>query len=158
MVLEDIINIFKSRYEIDRHDPENGLPFIIVERCIKVTVQNHHVLIEWKNLGIPSYIKTKKNKMLFSIGIQKAMVIQIGFYDSDLLDIVEKCNLKATVIYDSVIKSMYGSLLFYKPDGTVCNVYHTDNGLFDFNHLSTWVKDLTKDEMISYLESIGFNQ
>lgn len=26
MVLEDIINIFKSRYEIDRHDPENGLP------------------------------------------------------------------------------------------------------------------------------------
>ena len=140
MVLEDIINIFKSRYEIDRHDPENGLPFIIIDR--------------WKNLGIPSYIKTKKNKMLFGIGIQKAMVIQTGFYDSDLLEIVEKCNLKATVIYDSIIKSMYGSLLFYKPDGTVCNVYHTDNGLFDFNHLSTWVKDLTKDEMISYLESI----
>ena len=146
MVLEDIINIFNSRYEIDRHDPENGLPFIILDRNIKVTVQNHHVLIEWKNLGIPSYIKTKKNKMLF------------GFYDSELLEIVEKCNLKATVIYDSVIKSMFGSLLFYKPDGTVCNVYHTDDGLFDFNHLSTWVKDLTKDEMISYLESIGFNQ
>lgn len=157
MVLEDIINIFKSRYEIDRHDPENGLPFIIIDKCIKVTAQNHHVLIEWKNLGIPSYIKTKKNKMLFGIGIQKAMIIQTGFYDSELLDIVKKCNLKATVIYDSVIKSMYGSLLFYKPDGTVCNVYHTDNGLFNFNHLSTWVKDLTKDEMISYLESIGFN-
>ena len=121
MVLEDIINIFKSRYEIGRYDPENGLPFIILDRTIKVTVQ------------------------------------QTGFYDSELLDIVEKCNIKATVIYDSVIKSMFGSLLFYKPDGTVCNVYHTDDGLFDFNHLSTWVKDLTKDEMISYLESIGFN-
>lgn len=157
MQLEDIINIFKSRYEIDRYDPENGLPFIILDRNIKVTVQNHHVLIEWKNLGIPSYIKTKKNKMLFGIGIQKAFVIQSGFYDSELLEIVEKCNLKATVIYDSVIKSMFGSLLFYKPDGTVCNVYHTDDGLFDFNHLSTWIKDLTKDEMISYLESIGFN-
>ena len=95
--------------------------------------------------------------MLFGIGIQKAFVIQSGFYDSELLEIVEKCNLKATVIYDSVIKSMFGSLLFYKPDGTVCNVYHTDDGLFDFNHLSTWVKDLTKDEMIYYLESIGFN-
>lgn len=103
MHLEDIINIFKSRYEIDRYDPENGLPFIIIDRNIKVTVQNHHVLIEWKNLGIPSYIKTKKNKMLFGIGIQKAFVIQSGFYDSELLEIVEKCNLKATVIYDSVI-------------------------------------------------------
>lgn len=50
MVLENIINIFKSRYEIDRHDPANGLPFIILDRNIKVTVQNHHVLIEWEKL------------------------------------------------------------------------------------------------------------
>lgn len=153
MVLEDIINIFKSRYEILTFEPDVGLPFIIIDRAIKVTVQNHHVLIEWKNLGVPSYIKTKKNKMLFGIGIQKAMVIQTGFYDSELLEIVKKCNLKATVIYDNIIKSMNGSILFYKPDGTVCNIYHTDDGLFDYNHLSTWVKDLTKEEMISYLES-----